>query len=112
MRYAFFIFLSAGMIASAAIAQTLPSPTPDNSDSWAKPAAAASAITYRDQAVPAAKPPIGPFKFKQHNGNRPVDQLPPSAMDKASVMGSERPWQNGQAPVDCAMSPHAAACRH
>jgi hypothetical protein len=109
MRYAAIVFLSAWMIASAAVAQKLP--TTDKSDSWAKPSAAASAMTYRDQAVSAAKPSSSHFRFQPHSGNRPVDQPPPSAMDKASVMGLPRPWQNGRPPVDCAMTPHATECQ-
>lgn len=110
MRYAAIVFLAAWMITSAAVAQQVSAT--NTSDSWARPATAASAITYRDQPISAARPSSSLFIFRQHHGNRPADQPPPSAMDKASVMGAKRPWQNGRPPVDCAMTPHAAACQH
>lgn len=112
MRYGAIVFLSTWMIASTAIAQKLPSSSTDNSDSWTRPATASSVVNYRDSVAPVDKSSPSPFKFKTDHRVYPVDQPPPSAMDKASVMGTERPWQNGQPPVDCAMTPHAAACQH
>lgn len=111
MRYGVIVFLSTWMIASAAIARTLPSPRTDSGDSWAKPATASSAVNYRDSATVADKSSKDRFKFKNNKRFYPVDQPPPGAMDKASVMGAQRPWQNGQPPVECAMTPQAAACR-
>ncbi|MDQ6646419.1 MAG: hypothetical protein M3Y93_04180 [Pseudomonadota bacterium] len=96
-------------MASAAAAQVAP-PASDKGDSWAKPAPASSSVTYRNQVLPKANSSSSPFKFKNQSGHRPVDQLSPGAMDKASVMGTDRPWQNGKPPVDCAMTPHSAGC--
>jgi hypothetical protein len=96
-------------MASTAAAQTSP-PAANKSDSWAKPAPASSAVTYRSQAAPADKSATSPFKFKSKDSDRPADHLPPSPNDKASVMGKDRPWQNGQAPINCAESPHSAGC--
>lgn len=109
MRYRMMVFLSACVLASAAAAQSTTS-AKDNGGSWAEPAAASSTLTYRSDALPAAKSSRRPFKFKDKSVDLPGDQPPPSATDKASVMSAERPWQNGQAPIKCAESPHAAGC--
>lgn len=112
MRYRTMIFLAACLVASAAAAQSVPTPTSEGSDSWAKPAAASSSVSYRAQALPVSKEDASHFKFKSSERVRPGDRPPPSAMDKAAVMGKDRPWQNGRAPVDCASSPHSAECQH
>lgn len=109
MRHRMMVFLSVCVMATAAAAQTTP-PAASKSDSWAKPAPASSANTYRSDALPADKTAASPFKFKSEHGERRADQLPPSPNDKASVMGKDRPWQNGQAPVNCAESPHSSGC--
>lgn len=112
MGYRTMIFLAACLVASVAAAQSVPTPTGEGSDSWGKPAAASSSVSYRTQELPASKPSPSHFKFKDSERARPGDRPPPSAMDKAAVMGTPRPWQNGQPPVDCASSPHSAACQH
>lgn len=109
MRHRMVVFLSVCVMATAAAAQNVP-PASDKSDSWAKPAPASSAVTYRSDALSKPDSSSSPLKFKSETGSRPIDQPPPGAMDKAAVMGTDRPWQNGKPPVDCAMKPHSAGC--
>lgn len=109
MRHRMIILVAACVLASTAAAQTAPLAT-DKSDSWAKPVPASSVITSAKPSRLADKPAASPFKFKSDERARPADQLPPSPNDKATVMGKDRPWQNGQAPVDCANSPHSSGC--
>ncbi|WEN16240.1 hypothetical protein PY254_06115 [Rhodanobacter sp. AS-Z3] len=109
MRYRMVVFLSACVMTWAAAAQDTSSAT-DKGGRWAEPAPASSAITYRSDALPAAKSSSSPFKVKARRVDLPGDQPPPGATDKAAVTGAERPWQNGQAPVQCAESPHAVGC--
>ncbi len=113
MGLRFAAFLSAALMASAAVAQSVPA-SASTSDSWAKPATATRAVTYRSDAVPdaTASSQTSKFKFKSENRHRLLYQPPPSATDQAAVLGLERPWQNGRPPVDCAITPHDSACRH
>lgn len=113
MRYRILALFSTCLIASVVAAQSAPAPAGQSSDSWAKPATASSSVSYRDGTVLASKPnpSRSPFTFKNTERFYPVDQPPPSAMDKASVPGTDRPWQNGQPPVDCAGAPHSSECR-
>ena len=108
MRYRMMVFLAGCLAASAVAAQSVSAPA---SDIWSVPAAASSTASHAGQA-PVSKPSTSPFKFKSDQRSLPADQPPPSVMDKASVMGTERPWQNGRPPADCASSPHNAACQH
>lgn len=112
MRYRTLVSLVTCLMVSSLAAQSVPTPASHGSDSLAVPATASSAVSYRKQAVTVSKPSPSPFKFKRTERAYRVDQPPPSVMDKAAVMGKERPWQNGEPPVDCATSPHSAACRH
>ena len=108
MRYRTMLFLAGCLATSAVAAQSVPASA---GDIWSVPAAASSAASQAQQA-PVRKPAASAFKFKDDRRTLPADQPPPSAMDKASVMGTERPWQNGRPPADCASSPHNAACQH
>ncbi|MEW9624284.1 hypothetical protein [Rhodanobacter geophilus] len=106
MRIRSFAFLSLCLPAFAAAAQTAP-------DQWAAPAPAASIAPAHD-GVPhrgdtPAKP--SPFKFKSERKTWEPEPPPPNANDRNAVMGTERPWQNGQPPVSCAQTPHDPACR-
>lgn len=112
MRYRIFVFFSICFMASALSAQVIPSSTVKGADSWSEPAPASSIVVNRDHESSASKPSSSPFKFKRDERPLPGDKPPPSAMDKASVLGLQRPWQNGQAPVDCASSPHSSVCQH
>jgi hypothetical protein len=101
------------LFAAAVAAQTVPPASSGASDSWtAHPAAAASASDFRDHASREAPPTREHFKFKRREPSGPMSQPPPSANDKAAVMGTDRPWQSGRPPVDCAQSPMDPTCHH
>ncbi len=109
MRYRVMVVVSICLMASVAAAQST-LPATDKSDSWARPAPASSAVIYRSDVQSVLSASNSPFRFKSKDGYRPGDQPPPSATDKAAVMGADRPWQSGQSPLNCAQSPHSAGC--
>jgi hypothetical protein len=106
MRIRSLVCLSLCLPAFVAAAQTA-------SDQFAPPAPAASIAPARDNTLrgsdAAAKP--SPFKFKSERKTWEPEPPPPRANDENAVMGTERPWQNGQPPVSCAQTPHDPACR-
>ena len=108
MRIQSLVSLPLCLLASAAMAQTTPA-----SDQWAPVAPAASIASSHDHALPGddatAKP--SPFKFKSEHKTWEPEPPPPRANDQNAVMGTQRPWQNGQPPVNCALTPHDPACR-
>ncbi len=97
------------LIASAAMSQSAPPPTTNGNDNWSSHPAA-SASTY--SAHPSMKPsqPKEHFKFKDRGDTGPSSAPPPSANDKSSVMGSDRAWQDGRPPLDCAQTPQDPKC--
>lgn len=108
MRTRILVSLPFCLLAFAAVAQTPPA-----SDQWTRPAPAGS-VTFAKDHVPrsddaTAKP--SPFKFKSERKAWRDEPPPPRANDKSAVMGTDRPWQNGQPPVSCAQTPHDPACR-
>lgn len=106
MRIRNLVLLSLCLPAFAATAQTA-------SDQWKAPAPAASVAPAHDYRLhgndAAAKP--SPFKFKSGRKTWEKEPPPPRANDQNAVMGTQRPWQNGQPPVDCAQTPHDPSCR-
>ncbi|MBD8880576.1 hypothetical protein IHE49_08775 [Rhodanobacter sp. 7MK24] len=105
MRIRSLALLSLCLPSLAATAQTA-------SDQWTTPAPAASIATahdFRSQGDDAAAKP-SPFKFKAERKTWEEEPPPPRANDQNAVMGTERPWQNGQPPVSCAQTPHDPAC--
>ena len=100
--------LLAGAVAAQAAA---PRQTTQN-DHWdAAPAAAGSSSYRADRALPGGgSSSHSPFHFKQPDRRGPAYAPPPQANDKAAVMGQQRPWQNGQPPVDCALEPRNPVC--
>jgi hypothetical protein len=102
---------STWLLAAAAMAQTPPAAS-SQSDSWAAPPASAGSAGFHGRAAVAATPASSPFKFKDRQWTGPADQPPPGANDKAAVMGTDRAWQNGRPPVNCAQTPMDATCRH
>jgi hypothetical protein len=113
MRIRNVLLVATGMFVLATMAHAAPQAVASSasSDSWAKPASAATLPRSR-VALPGRATTASPFKFKQRSEQGPADQPPPSANDKAAVMGTERPWQNGRPPVDCAQTPRDPACQH
>ncbi len=111
MRFRHVLMASTWLLAGAALAQTAPV-TSSQSDSWPAHPAAASSATFRGHATVEATPSHSPFKFKERQRTGPADQPPPGATDKAAVMGTDRAWQNGRPPVNCAQTPMDATCRH
>jgi hypothetical protein len=111
MRFRQLLMASTWLLATAALAQTVPA-TSSQSDRWTAHPATAGSTTFRDHATLEPKPSHSPFKFKERQRTGPADQPPPSATDKAAVMGIDRAWQNGRPPVDCAQTPMDATCRH
>lgn len=75
------------------------------------PAAAGSSNYRVDRLLPgSATGSHSPFHFRQAANSGPAYAPPPPANDKAAVMGEQRPWQNGQPPVNCAVDPRNPAC--
>lgn len=112
MRYRLALIASISLMAAMAMAQTSP-PAPSNqSDSWKAHPAVAGSSSYRSQSS-AEAPARSHFKFRERGQGgalNPLNQPPPSANDKAAVMGKDRAWQNGRPPVDCAQTPMDSAC--
>jgi hypothetical protein len=106
MQYRSLLMASTWLLAATAMAQTSPAA---QSDSWSKPASASSS-SYRDHSSTEASSTTSHFKFKDRNQRGPLEQPPPGANDKASVMGTDRAWQNGRPPVDCAQTPQDRTC--
>ncbi|MFK2929612.1 hypothetical protein [Dyella agri] len=106
MRIRSLVFLSLCLPAFTVVAQTA-------SDQFAPPAPTASVAPAHGNASlggdATAKP--SPFKFKSERKAWEPEPPPPRANDQNAVMGTERPWQNGQPPVSCAQTPHDPACR-
>jgi hypothetical protein len=111
MHFRRVLMASTWLLATAAMAQTPPAAS-GQSDSWAARPASASSAGFRGHAAVAATPASSPFKFKDRQRTGPADQPPPGANDKAAVMGTDRAWQNGRPPVNCAQTPMDATCRH
>jgi hypothetical protein len=110
MHFRRVLMASTWLLATAAMAQTPPAAS-GQSDSWAARPASASSAGFRGHAA-AATPASSPFKFKDRQRTGPADEPPPGANDKAAVMGTDRAWQNGRPPVNCAQTPMDATCRH
>lgn len=103
MRIQSFVALPFCLLAFAAAAQTAP-------DQWARVTPAASVAAPRDSTVHADKAKPSPFKFKEPRKTWEKEPPPPRSNDQNAVMGTGRPWQNGQPPVSCAQTPHDPAC--
>jgi hypothetical protein len=113
MRYRSIMFLLLWLFAAAALAQSPvdASATPAQSDQWNLPAAPSPSVDYRRSATSRASASTeSPFRFGDSHPGGPADQAPPSAMDRAAVLGTDRPWAGGRPPVDCALTPHAPTC--
>ena len=107
------LILCTMLMAGTAAART---GTPDQAgqnDRWeALPAAAGSSRYPADRLLPGtAGTANSPFHFKQTGRSGPAYKPPPQANDKATVMGQQRPWQNGRPPVNCAVEPRDPACQ-
>lgn len=112
MRYRLVLTASTWLMAAVAMAQTSPPAQSNQSDSWAAHPAAASSSSYRSHPSTESTGKSH-FKFKDRrldDPSNPLNQPPPSANDKAAVMGKDRAWQNGRPPVDCASAPMDPAC--
>lgn len=109
MQFRLCATFSMWLVASASMAQSVPSTPPNASDSWSTHPASSSTV-YNGRSSMSAPKTKEHFKFKDKSYVGPADQPPPSANDKSAVMGTDRAWQNGQPPVDCGTTPHAAGC--
>ena len=107
------LILCAMLLAGTAAAQAVtPSQTGHNDRREAVPAVASSSSYPAERSLPGtAGTANSPFRFKQTARRGPAYKQPPQASDKAAVMGQQRPWQNGQPPVNCALEPRDPACR-
>ena len=114
MRYRRSAFLVTLLMAATAVAQTSAPASSGRNESWTWQPASASSASYSDRAPTVASAGGGHFKFSdsRQDRNGPSSQPPPSAMDKAAVMGGDRPWLDGRPPVDCARTPMDPTCRH
>jgi hypothetical protein len=100
-----------GLAGSVAAQSAAPSQTTGN-DRWEPATAATSSTAYRaDRLLPGtARTSESPFHFREPSTRGPAYKPPPQANDKATVMGKQRPWQNGRPPVDCSIDPRDPAC--
>ena len=107
MRYRRLAFVPVALMASAALAQVLPSTSPRPPDRWT---ATNGAVDYRSDRPLPATAPQSPFKFRDPDEGSLLSKPPPRAMDRAAVMGTERAWFDGRPPLDCAQTPLNAKC--
>ncbi|MEP6898899.1 MAG: hypothetical protein ABI870_10235 [Rhodanobacter sp.] len=109
MRYRFCASVSMLLFASVVMAQVAAPASTPASDSWAShPATSSSSYAaHSPREVPRS---ADHFKFKSPSDHGPMSQPPPSANDKAAVMGTDRAWQDGRPPVDCAQTPQDPKC--
>ena len=101
------------LVVSVAVAQTAPPTQATSNDQWHAVPATASSSSYPD-STHAALPgddKHSPFHFRQSVKTDPAYALPPQVNDKATVMGKQRPWENGRPPVDCRVDPRDPVCR-
>ncbi|WP_449427644.1 hypothetical protein [Rhodanobacter umsongensis] len=114
MRYRPGLFLATSLMVATAVAQTSAPVPSSQSDSWASQPVAAGSAGYRDRTPTVAAAGGDHFKFKDRRQDQdgPLSQPPPSAMDRAAVMGGDRPWLDGRPPVDCVRTPMDPTCRH
>lgn len=105
------LLMLTSMAMAMAMAQAAP-PDSQRNDSSARSPAAAHLPDYRAQLPRATDATKSPFTFKHdsRSGGR-HEPPPPQPMDRAVVMGRQRPRLNGQPPMDCALTPMDAACR-
>jgi hypothetical protein len=112
MRTSSLVLLPLCLLAFSAVAQTAMPAASQQDDSWTRPTAPSSVAATHDRASvgddATAKP--SPFKFKSERKTWEKEPPPPSSNDQNAVMGTARPWQNGQPPVSCAQTPHDPAC--
>lgn len=107
MRYRRIMLVAAWLTAGAALAQ---GPSGFHED-WALRAAAASPIEYRlGSPTILAASRKSPFRFSDGSEGGVLNKPPPSPMDRAAVLGTERAWVGGRPPLDCAMTPMDARC--
>lgn len=106
------LMLCATLPAGAFAAQTAAPSQNTQNDHWDTTPAAASSSSYRaDRSLPGSGTSgHSRFHFKQPAKRGPAYEPPPQANDKAAVMGEQRPWQNGQPPVNCAVDPRNPVC--
>lgn len=108
-RITLFSALLVSAVAAVAAAQAIPS-TPSPGYNWTLKQASTDTIDYRRGTSIIANPSDSPFRFRDPNEGSPLNVPPPSAMDRAAVMGIERAWTDGRPPLDCARTPMDAAC--
>ncbi len=107
------LILCTALLAGVASAQTATPSQAAQNDRWSATPAVAGSSNYRaDRSLPGTGGTrSSPFHFKQPVKHGPAYKPPPQANDKATVMGRQRPWQNGRPPVDCALEPRDSACQ-
>jgi hypothetical protein len=109
VRYRICAGLSTLLFASVAMSQTATPPITNANDNWASHPATSSS-TFSAHPSTQASQPKEHFKFKDRSNMGPSSAPPPSANDKSSVMGSDRAWQDGRPPLDCAQTPQDPKC--
>jgi|GEM_PF-2438956 len=114
MRNQIVLMATALILTTAVHAQSASAPQTLKSDTWPAKTGSSIAPLAEGTGLPRAEKKgdvyKSPFKFKDGKGDGPMGQPPPSAHDKAAVMGEDRAWQNGRPPVDCAMTPQDPTC--
>jgi hypothetical protein len=109
MHYRGSVFLAAWLLAGAAAAQAVPAASAAGVH-WTLQQPAPDTVDYRRRAPLVTEAVESPFRFRDPNEGGPLNVPPPSAMDRAAVMGAERAWSDGRPPLDCARTPMDAAC--
>ena len=107
------LMFCAMLLAGTACAQSGTPGHAGQSDRWeAAPAPTSSSSDAAARLLPGtAGTADSPFHFKQTTQRGPASKPPPQANDKATVMGQQRPWQNGTPPMNCTLEPRDPACR-
>ena len=112
MRFRGLLVLCATLLAGVAVAQSAAPSQAQQDDRWEAVSATASSSNFHADMLPGTNGSShNPFHFKEPAKRGPVDKPPPQANDKAVVMGQQRPWQNGQPPVNCLLEPRDPVCR-
>ncbi|TAL83817.1 MAG: hypothetical protein EPN74_13380 [Rhodanobacter sp.] len=110
MRYRLVVLLPAFWLAAVATAQTVPAPPAADHLRLTLPPGMTQHPTDKITAESGATRAIH-FRFDAGKRNRLLQRPPPRPMDRAVVMGGQRPWLGGKPPVNCAFTPMDPLCR-
>jgi hypothetical protein len=101
------LFIAFLLVGGAAQAQSVP--TPQASDSWSRPAPAAT-TGYRDAAPVSSHPAASHFKFKERGPTELPGNTAQERSGRAAVGGMGSMDRNGRPAVSCPQTPMDPAC--